>query len=203
MERRVNILQSPTLCTWCTHESTGMVPTGGCRMVSGRTAGMRTGCGWTGMSGVVRQGGDRTHGSCCGGRTSWGGRDLIQLRPYERGAYCRSTTCGSRATDPSVAAGRESDVRAEWCRLVEPGGREEGGRSHAGGGRDGGSGGCGQAGAGRVGLVGRAGGAGRSGRCRPDAVRPSMAGVDRAGSDRAERERGARRRHGALGASEL
>ena len=36
-------------------------------MVSGRAAGMRTGCGWTGMSGVVRQVGDRTHGSCCGG----------------------------------------------------------------------------------------------------------------------------------------
>ena len=94
---------------------------------------MRTGCGWTGMSGVVRQGGDRTHGSCCGGRTSWGGRDLIQLRPYERGAYCRSTTCGSRATDPAVAAGRESDARTEWCRSAEPGGREEGRRSHAGG----------------------------------------------------------------------
>ena len=83
-------------------------------------------------------------------------------------------------------------------------GRAGGGRAEpCGWGRDGGSGGCGQAGAGRVGLVGRAGGAGRSGRCRPDAVRPSMAGVDRAGSDRAERERGARRRHGALGASEL
>ena len=133
MERWVKIILSPTLCTWCTHGSTGVVPTGECRMVSGRPTGMRTGGGWTGMSGVVRQGGDRTHGSCCGGRTSWGGRDLIQLRPYERGAYSRNTTCGSRTTDPSVAAGRESDARTEWCRSAEPGGREEGGRSHAGG----------------------------------------------------------------------
>ena len=163
MDRWVKIILSPTLCTWCTHGSTGVVPTGECRMVSGRPTGMRTGGGWTGMSGVVRQGGDRTHGSCCGGRTSWGGRDLIQLRPYERGAYCRSTTCGSRATDPAVAAGRESDARTEWCRSAEPGGREEGGRSHAGGGRDGGSGGCGQAGAGRVGLVGRPAGPGGRG----------------------------------------
>ena len=32
-----------------------------------------------------------------------------------------------------MAAGRESDARTEWCRSAEPGGREEGGRSHAGG----------------------------------------------------------------------
>ena len=76
-----------------------------------------------------------------GGRTSWGGwclshqiwRMQIQLMPYERGTYSRNTTCGSRTTDPSVAAGRESDARTEWCRSAEPGGWEDGGRSHAGG----------------------------------------------------------------------
>ena len=126
----------------------------------------------------------------------------IQLMPYERGAYSRNTTCGSRTTDPSVAAGRESDVRAEWCRLVEPGGREEGGRSHAGGGRDGGSGGCGQAGAGRVGLVGRpAGPGGRGIADRMPCGRVWRVSTGRGAIGRSER--GARRRYGALGASEL
>ena len=63
MDMWVMFLLSPTLCIWCTRESTGISPMGGCRMAICQTIGRRTDGSWTSRYGVVRPGGDRPYGS--------------------------------------------------------------------------------------------------------------------------------------------